>query len=373
MRPDASELRLRVRHAASGAPRWLHLHGGWADMLAAPGDTLNVVLRGGHSWMCGADGARHASFTCGKEGLVVHHPDLLLSGTAVSTALRCPRQAMLADRGVGGPGKAACLGTLMHVLVQAALAAVARGTLSRAGAGADGGPRRPQPAPRRALAVVMMHKHAGQFACSLTFAYRRFYLGPGSPVCDCEACLQALLSYEGEHLSRCESCAGTAANAVHLLQTDVRVFMLARIPALLEASAMELAEAGVSQREAATALRDVAPRLAGTVATHFRGAGRGERGGATSAAPVSLEGLLDIEECVWAPKYGIKGVIDATMLARYPPEAAGGAGHGQRSQQAERLGLVPVEFKSGKRYHSHAAQVRLLPSSFSPFATCHSC
>ena len=154
-RPDYSELRLRVQHAASGAERWLHLHGAWTDTLAAPGDPINVIFRPEHNWLRGADGIAHGVFTNGTEGLLVLHPDLLLSGTAISMALRCPRQAMLQERGVGSPGKAACIGTLMHTLVQAGLAAAANGAANVATAAAGSGqPARPAPVPRGAHSIL---------------------------------------------------------------------------------------------------------------------------------------------------------------------------------------------------------------------------
>ena len=137
--------------------------------------------------------------------------------------------------------------------------------------------------------------------------------------------------------------------------------MVDHIPQLLQSAALPLAEAGMSQREAHDTLRAASGRLAATIASHFRRE-RGHQG----TPLVSLEGLLDIEECIWAPKYGIKGVIDATMLARFPADAqqrqqnaTSSAGFGAESGGT--LGLVPVEFKSGKRWHSHAAQVRAFP------------
>lgn len=160
MRPDVGELRLRVVHNATATQRWLHLHAGWVDTLARPGDAVGVILHPGPPavWTADSAGCLHATLTDGREGLLVLHPDLLLSGTAVATALRCPRQAMLQERGVGGPGKAACLGTLMHELVQRALAALAAGTLCQNSAPCAL-PGRPLPMPRGALRVSFaLHK-----------------------------------------------------------------------------------------------------------------------------------------------------------------------------------------------------------------------
>lgn len=134
---------------------------------------------------------------------------------------------------------------------------------------------------------------------------------------------------------------------------DLTTFMLQQIPVLVTASITELAEAGLSHREAERTLREATGRLSRTMATHFRSGGE-----AGSKAPVSLEGLVDIEESIWAPQFGIKGVVDATMLVRYPPTHPS-AGTSAVASGESQLGLAAVEFKSGKRYHSHAAQVAL--------------
>jgi hypothetical protein len=126
--------------------------------------------------------------------------------------------------------------------------------------------------------------------------------------------------------------------------------MLSSVGPLVAANALALAEAGLSQREAERTLREVAGRLAATIASHFRG--RGEHG-----APATLEGIVDIEESVWSPKYGIKGVIDVTAVARFFRGADGVCCHSGNDDGV--LGVTSVEFKSGKRYYTHAAQVSI--------------
>lgn len=72
--------------------------------------------------------------------------------------------------------------------------------------------------------------------------------------------------------------------------------------------------------------------------------------------------VTDIEESVWAPKYGIKGNIDASLMVAFE---AGPLQH-QRQQRVQTLGqqrqlpavLAPFEFKTGKPHQSHRAQVR---------------
>jgi hypothetical protein len=350
VRPDASELRLRLLHNATACSRWLHLHAGWVDTLASPGDTLNVIHHTGYNWIADDCGTLHATLTNGREGLAILHPDLLLSGTAVSTSLRCPRQAMLQECGIGAPSKAACLGTLMHKLVQAALDALARGALPQAAGAAELG--RPLPVPRgtlpspHALPALWLPPALclGVFLSlpllsltsivpKLAITARKALGGWGTPRVAAVACA-APTGHSGAG-----SAAATRARHVH-------AYMQSRVSALVSESVHDLAEAGLSQREAEVTIREAAGRLSGTIATHYQ---------SDSGAPVCLEGVVDIEESIWAPKYGIKGVIDATMLARFPgpstrPPVAGG------SREGTKFGLVPVEFKSGKRYHSHAAQ-----------------
>ena len=78
-----------------------------------------------------------------------------------------------------------------------------------------------------------------------------------------------------------------------------------------------------------------------------------------------LQSVVDIEESVWAPRYGIKGSIDASFRVGLAPE------HQQQPQrqhqwQARAAGvglagveqlMVPFEFKTGRPHLSHGAQV----------------
>ena len=64
-----------------------------------------------------------------------------------------------------------------------------------------------------------------------------------------------------------------------------------------------------------------------------------DRGGAETR--MSINKLLEVEEKVWSPMYGLKGNIDATVQVSMQ------AGHVRRSL------TVPFELKTGK--HSNAA------------------
>lgn len=74
------------------------------------------------------------------------------------------------------------------------------------------------------------------------------------------------------------------------------------------------------------------------------------RGNNSQKASVSLTKLLDIEEEIWSPKYGIKGKIDATVQARIT-ESGGSSRHV----------TFPLEIKTGRSTTapSHRAQTSL--------------
>jgi len=64
---------------------------------------------------------------------------------------------------------------------------------------------------------------------------------------------------------------------------------------------------------------------------------------------MSINKLLDVEEHVWSPQYGLKGNIDATVQVV------------MRDQSGERVLTVPFEVKTGKNTTnaSHQAQTAL--------------
>lgn len=134
--------------------------------------------------------------------------------------------------------------------------------------------------------------------------------------------------------------------------------MMDRIPKLVADSVMQLTEVSLTQREAERELRQAAGKLSRTLATHFR-ANTLPLGNVTPGTPkASIEGVLDIEESIWAPRFGLKGVVDATTVSHVINQHKGGgevAGTGLSST----FGLAALEFKSGKVYHSHAAQLGL--------------
>ncbi|CAJ1958757.1 unnamed protein product [Sphenostylis stenocarpa] len=56
--------------------------------------------------------------------------------------------------------------------------------------------------------------------------------------------------------------------------------------------------------------------------------------------------VIDIEEMVWAPKYGLKGMIDASVRVKI---------QSQKDEQEEKI--MPIEFKTGKTRNSQACSV----------------
>lgn len=122
------------------------------------GDTANVIVHQ-ESWVAADDGIVHCVIDDGDGSLFVLHPDMLISGTSISSALRCPRQAMLQDKGVGSPSRAACLGTLMHELAQAAMLALSDGKVSEHSRRLGSTMHRPAPVPRSTFDVDLICDH----------------------------------------------------------------------------------------------------------------------------------------------------------------------------------------------------------------------
>ncbi|KAI3444863.1 hypothetical protein Pfo_001528 [Paulownia fortunei] len=63
---------------------------------------------------------------------------------------------------------------------------------------------------------------------------------------------------------------------------------------------------------------------------------------------IKISEVIDIEEMAWAPKYGLKGMIDASVRVRTNTDSA----------EASEI-IMPLEFKTGKGTSGQAAQVML--------------
>ncbi len=76
-------------------------------------------------------------------------------------------------------------------------------------------------------------------------------------------------------------------------------------------------------------------------------------GGTHDTTPqIHIAAVLDVEESVWAPTYGLKGQVDATLLVQLAGEGSPGGPQGGTR-------LMPLELKSGRPHVSHNAQVLL--------------
>ena len=65
-------------------------------------------------------------------------------------------------------------------------------------------------------------------------------------------------------------------------------------------------------------------------------------------AQMSITKLLDVEEKIWSPKYGLKGMVDATLQITL------------RDEHDEKRLTVPFELKTGKNpTAAHKAQTAL--------------
>ncbi|KAG2439348.1 hypothetical protein HXX76_004707 [Chlamydomonas incerta] len=185
-----------------------------------------------------------------QQGLFVLHPDLLLSGTSVIKD--CARQAWLDDRVSGGLGSDAALaGNISHELLQRCL----------------------QPALEGRLDEARVRREA------------RLVIRARAP----ELVQQAQLAKDGTSEASVEA---SLNETVQQLLTWLRTYMAPLGPGSAASGDARLGGAVlmVPTREAEDA--PVAP---------------------PAEVRCRVDEVLDIEENIWAPKYGIKGQIDATF------------------------------------------------------------
>ncbi|KAL6757709.1 P-loop containing nucleoside triphosphate hydrolase protein [Haematococcus lacustris] len=152
---------------------------------------------------------------------------------------------------------------------------------------------------------------------------------------------------------------------------------------IVAASASKLFEVGVSADVAVKALTDKVTALLAWLAKYVGAGHAGPRDlvmGPNHQGPatqVLVEEVVDIEESIWAPQYGLKGQLDATLRVSCssmgPPQRSGAGSRSWQGQTAppvaapeqgpgtawSRDSLVPFEYKSGKPHFSHRAQLSL--------------
>jgi len=109
---------LKLNSIVGGEDCFVYLKDGWYSTPVQSGDVVNIFSE---SWTYEQfDGTIHQCCTLSfSEGILILHPDTILSITRLSTMFDCPRKAVLEERLGGGPSnKWAVLGTLVHELFQ---------------------------------------------------------------------------------------------------------------------------------------------------------------------------------------------------------------------------------------------------------------
>jgi len=200
---------------------------------------------------------------------MVLHPDILLSGTVVATALQCTRRAWLQERFGGTPGDKALLGTLGHELLQRAVAAIAKG--------------------EQGVDASWLQRTA-----------------------------EEVISAAGEKLLEVGLSEAVAAEALARQMPAITAWVTAYMPAnplsyqqVQQQQQLQLqqgcgrGDAGAGGDGSAAAAAAAAP-LGGPL-----DAGS-SMGAATARACITS--VADIEENIWAPKFGLKGQLDASLV-----------------------------------------------------------
>eukprot|EP00884_Botryococcus_braunii_P022766 jgi/Botrbrau1/9173/Bobra.0236s0005.1 len=154
------------------------------------------------------------------------------------------------------------------------------------------------------------------------------------------------------------------------------------MPNLLDRHREQMLEVSLPDHEATARLQKAVPAILQFCKTFLRevpGEGSKVRLGNSFGGPepaLCIPQVLDIEENIWAPKYGLKGMIDASLhIALHPASSqvqgkrrdVGGSWLARQCSskvvvQAPGevpVELAPLEFKTGRPHHSHRAQVLL--------------
>ncbi|KAL8500568.1 hypothetical protein ACS0TY_020227 [Phlomoides rotata] len=246
---------LRLLNEQSGAEQALQLWDEWYFSVVAPGDTVHVIGEFDPQGNC--DVNREKNF-------LIVHPDILVSGTRVSTSFACPRRTILDERIKNTEhSSAALMGTLLHQIFQAGLMS--------------------------------------------EFPTREFL----------EEYARTVLQKSLESLYAC----GVNENDIHKA-------LIEKIPKLLNWI---------------SSFRDSQGSKSPSI----------EFKGDEGLKKIQISEVIDIEEMAWAPKYGLKGMIDASVRVRTNINAA------DSSEM-----IMPLEFKTGKGTSGqtameHSAQVML--------------
>lgn len=245
---------LRLQQDKTNEPCTLHLRDDWINTPVETGNTINVI-------------GIFSNNTCvvdNPSGLVVLHPDNLVSSTHVADSFKCIRRAVLQDqvKATGETSKPLVYGSIIHELFQQAISVMDFST-----------------AHLEAIVDTLVVQHIEQlYSINIT---------PANATIDLR-------------------------EKIWLLQAWAEVFVAAQ------------------------------PSVYSFMADHC---------GSNDAKPkVSISKVLDIEEHIWSPTYGLKGNIDATVQVcihepNVPPKTL----------------IVPLEVKTGKNTSlmNHRAQTML--------------
>ena len=281
-RPESTLV--RATNEFSGAEVLVSLQGAWLNgPKLEGGETVNIIPA-----LSRPDAEVPSLVTIDDKsgGALIIHPDVLISGTRVSSGVSCERKTVLDETvssalgpGAGTTSRAALDGTMIHSLIQAALQ---RG------------------------------------------------------------------SYDEGSLE-------------------------VEIETILRANAEGLYEVGLSMEEARGLLRANFPLIQGFLKAYMptsKGALATRPGRPGGGGAVHVDEVIDIEESIWSPRLGVKGMVDATMALSLGDAPAGEGWKENVSPNTRRLrGVVksgargsrvtPMEIKTGKPYYLHNAQLAL--------------
>jgi DNA replication ATP-dependent helicase Dna2 len=103
-----------------------------------------------------------------------------------------------------------------------------------------------------------------------------------------------------------------------------------------------MVEIGLNLNQVREHLRSKVPEMRGWAETFVARQGGGAvKGRNGQQIRMSIDKLLDVEEHIWSPNYGLKGNVDATVQATV------------HDQSGERQLALPFELKTGKRVSEH--------------------
>ena len=248
------QVTLHLQEEKSNSPCTLHLRDDWITTPVEKGDTVNVI-------------GTFTNETCiidNPSGIIILHPDNLVSSTHVADSFKCLRRAVLQDqiKVTGETSRPLVYGSIIHELFQQAISVMNFSTSHL-----------------ESIIDVLVLQHIEQlYSINITPA-------------------QATVDLREK---------------ICLLQAWAGVFVVSE------------------------------PSIYSFMADHC---------GSNDAKPkVCINKVLDIEEHVWSPTYGLKGNIDATVQVRI-----------EEPDVPTRTLVVPLEVKTGKNTSlmNHRAQTML--------------